>query len=100
MAVNDLVLQVQLPGDGPPAKRSQGPPGQTALKRRDKEPQPVDGECERHGRPFNSAFERFELHEFHDQRPSLTRGESPAAGDNSRKFRVENTLLLSTEIID
>ena len=50
------------------APSGQNPPRQITIEKGGQQPQTVNGESKQGGRPFEAAFERFKLHEFHEQR--------------------------------
>ncbi len=77
MAVNGLVLQVQLPRDDPGAQRGEGPPRKVPVEIRPREPRPVNGESQPGRRPFDAAFKRRKFDNLHDLAPRLTPRQSP-----------------------
>ena len=79
MAVNGLVLEVQLPGDDPGADRGETPPRQVAVEIGGHEPRAVNDESKRHGRPLNVALKRRKFDDPHDLGPQPTRGKSPVS---------------------
>ena len=78
MAMNNLVLQVQLPGDDPGAERGQAPPRQVPVEICRQQPQPVNGDREPGRRPFDAAFERRKFDNLHEFRPLGDARESPS----------------------
>ncbi len=96
MAMNSLVLEVQLPGDDPRAERRQRPPGEIIVEKSGREPQSVYGESERHRRPFDAAFER---REFHDLHACHAPNSPPTALKRSRKRCVDIKYINSIDMI-
>src|SRR5271165_7074905 len=65
VAVDDLMLQVQLPGDGPGAERNKRPPREVLPEKRRPEPQSIDDDSQPDRRPFDPPPERRKLHDLH-----------------------------------
>ena len=74
VAVDGLVLQVQLPGDDPGADRGEAPPREIAIEERRQKPQSVDDESQRDRRPFNVATKRRKFDNLHELCSQPTRG--------------------------